>query len=226
MGVPLRRRLYRLRHRHRSAIVLPVLAALLLFLLFWRAVSVYLRPAVETLAVSEAENRVSRTVAQAVARCVEERNLTYGDFITMETDESGRVTSLTGSLSAVSLLRSELVDYIGGELDGLREESFGLPLGTLTGWLIFSGRGPTVRVELLSAGDVTVQMRHGFEEAGINQTLHQVLLDVSVKVLLLLPGETLSTQVDSEVCVAETVIVGQVPDTYLYMGNGETDTFS
>lgn len=222
MGVPLRRRLYRLRRQRDTAIGLSVLAAAALFLLFWRAVGVYLRPAVETLAVSEAENRVSRTVAQAVARCVAEQDLTYGDFITMETDESGQVTSLTSSLSATSLLRSELVEYIGGELDGLREESFGLPLGTLTGWLIFSGRGPTIHVELLSTGDVTVQLRHGFEEAGINQTLHRVLLDVSVKVLLLLPGETLSTQVDSEVCVAETVIVGQVPDTYLYMGNGET----
>jgi len=222
MGVPLRRRLYRLRRRHCSAIVLSVLAALLLFLLFCRAVGAYLRPAVETLAVSEAENRISRTVSQAVARCVAEQNLTYGDFINMETDENGRVTSLTSNLSAASLLRSELVGYIGGELDGLREESFGLPLGTLTGWLIFSGRGPTIHVELMSTGDVTVQMRHGFEEAGINQTLHRVLLDVSVTVWLLLPGETLSTQVDSEVCVAETVIVGQVPDTYLYMGNGET----
>jgi len=222
MGVPVRRRLYRLRRRRGTAIGLSVLAALALFLVFWRAMGVYLRPAVETLAVSEAENRVSRTVAQAVARCVSERDLAYEDFITMETDESGRVTSLTSNLSATSLLRSELVGYIGGELDGLREESFGLPLGTLTGWLIFSGRGPAIHVELLSTGDVTVQLRHGFEEAGINQTLHRVLLDVSVTVWLLLPGETLSTQVDSEVCVAETVIVGQVPDTYLYMGNGET----
>lgn len=222
MGVPVRRRLYRLRRRRWTAAAAAALAALLLFLLFWRAVSVCLRPGVEALAVSEAKNRVSRTVTQAVSRCVSERELTYGDFVTMEKDERGQVTSLTSNLSAASLLHSELVEYIADGLDGLREESFGIPLGTLTGWLIFSGRGPTIHVELLSTGDVTVQSRHAFQEAGINQTLHQVLLDVSVTVCLLLPGETLTTQVDSEVCVAETVIVGQVPDTYLYMGNGET----
>ena len=74
-------------------------------------------------------------------------------------------------------------------------------------------------MELLSAGDVTTQFRHSFEQAGINQTLHRVMLDVSVTVYLLIPGETLSTQVDSEICVAETVIVGQVPETYLYLGS-------
>ncbi len=220
MRVPLRLRLRRLRRR-RCPAILPALAlALVLFGLFWRAVNDCLRPAVETLAVSEAKTRITRAVTQAVSTCVAEQNLTYGDFITMETDASGRVTSLTGNLSSTSLLRSELVQYIAGELDGLRQESFGVPLGTLTGWLIFSGKGPTVQVDLLSVGDVTVPLRHGVEEAGINQTLHRVLLDVSVTAHLLLPGETVTAGVDTEVCVAETVIVGQVPDTYLYMGNG------
>jgi hypothetical protein len=77
-----------------------------------------------------------------------------------------------------------------------------------------------VRVELLSAGDVVVDMAYEFEDAGINQTLHRVLADITVTVFLLIPGETLSATVDSQVCVAETVIVGQVPDTYLYIENG------
>lgn len=68
---------------------------------------------------------------------------------------------------------------------------------------------------------MTTRFRNNFEQAGINQTLHQVMLDVSVTVYLLIPGETLSTQVDSEICVAETVIVGQVPETYLYLGSEE-----
>lgn len=221
MRIPLRRRLARLRSWRCPAILPPLMAALVLFFLFWRAVNACLRPAVETLAVSEATNRISRTITQAVTDCVSQQNLTYGDFITMQTDEAGRVTSLTGNLSAASLLRSELVGYIANELDSLRQESFGIPLGTLTGWLIFSGKGPTVQVELLSVGDVTTQLRHDFEEAGINQTLHRVILDVSVTVWLLIPGETIPASVDSQTCVAETVIVGQVPDTYLYVGNGE-----
>jgi sporulation protein YunB len=197
-----------------------VLLSAALFAAFCGAVNARLRPAIETLALSRTTNRVSETVSQAVSDCVAAQGLTYSELVTVETDEAGQITSLTRDLSAVSQLQAQLVSEITEALDPLREEAFDLPLGTLTGWLALSGRGPTVRVELLSAGDVMVNMTYDFEDAGINQTLHRVLADISVTVFLLIPGETMSATVDSQVCVAETVIVGQVPDTYLYIGNG------
>ena len=221
MRVSLRRRLVRLR-RCRMPIFLPVLGvALVLFACFWWAVNACLRPAVETLAVSDAVNRVSLAISQSVARCVSEKGVTYSDLVSIETDAAGNVTSLTRDLASASRLNALLVEYITEDLGQLQQEEFGIPLGTLTGWVIFSGKGPVIEVELLSAGDVTTRFRHNFEQAGINQTLHQMILDVSVTVYLLIPGETLSTQVDSEICVAETVIVGQVPETYLYLGSEE-----
>ena len=221
MRVSLRRRLVRLR-RCRMPIFLPVLGvALVLFACFWWAVNACLRPAVETLAVSDAVNRVSLAISQSVARCVSEQGVTYSDLVSIETDAAGNVTSLTRDLASASRLNALLVEYITEDLGQLQQEEFGIPLGTLTGWVIFSGKGPVIEVELLSAGDVTTRFRHNFEQAGINQTLHQMMLDVSVTVYLLIPGETLSTQVDSEICVAETVIVGQVPETYLYLGSEE-----
>ena len=221
MRVSLRRRLVRPRRR-RMPIFLPVLGvALVLFACFWWAVNACLRPAVETLAVSDAVNRVSLAISQSVARCVSEQGVTYSDLVSIETDAAGNVTSLTRDLASASRLNALLVEYITEDLGQLQQEEFGIPLGTLTGWVIFSGKGPVIEVELLSAGDVTTRFRHNFEQAGINQTLHQVMLDVSVTVYLLIPGETLSTQVDSEICVAETVIVGQVPETYLYLGSEE-----
>ena len=221
MRVSLRRRLVRLR-RCRMPIFLPVLGvALVLFACFWWAVNACLRPAVETLAVSDAVNRVSLAISQSVARCVSEQGVTYSDLVSIETDAAGNVTSLTRDLASASRLNALLVEYITEDLGQLQQEEFGIPLGTLTGWVIFSGKGPVIEVELLSAGDVTTRFRHNFEQAGINQTLHPMILDVSVTVYLLIPGETLSTQVDSEICVAETVIVGQVPETYLYLGSEE-----
>ena len=219
MGVPMRRRLARLRRRRVPA-ALPVLGvAGLLFFLFWCGVSACLRPAVETLAVSDAVNRISLAVSQAVDRCVRQEGIGYSDVITMETDGAGNVTALTSNVAVTSRLQALVVEQVAQELGQLQQEQFGIPLGTLTGWVIFSGKGPVIQVKLLSAGDVTTQFHHSFEQAGINQTLHRVMLDVSVSVYLLIPGETLSTQVDSQVCVAETVIVGQVPDTYLYLGS-------
>ena len=58
----------------------------------------------------------------------------------------------------------------------------------------------------------------GLSDAGINQTRHQILLDVTVAVEILLPGSTLNTEIGAQIPVAETVIVGTVPDTVLQWG--------
>lgn len=221
MLVPLRRRWAKLR-RWRGLAVLPsVLAAAALFAALWQGVDRRLHPVIEKMALSSAVNRVSETVINAIADCVIEQQLAYDDFVTLEKDEEGRVSSLTGGFASSSLLKRDLVNDLVRELDTLKEEEFGIPLGTLTGWVIFSGKGPTVRVELLSVGDIAIDMRHEFTEAGINQTLHQVYLDVSSTVYLMIPGEILTSETVSSVCVAETVIIGEVPDTYLCVGNGE-----
>lgn len=223
MRMPLWYRRFRITmKRRRIPREIPILIIFaLLFVMFWNAFNARFRPLVETMATSRASNRISETVCSAVSDCVAQQHLTYQDFITVGTDGDGRITSLSSNLSSASMLKSRLVEYVTEDLQQLRQEEFGIPLGTLTGWVLFSERGPNIQVQLLSFGDVNVQMHHNFEEAGINQTLHQVFLDVSVTVYLMIPGKTLSATVESPICVAETVIVGQVPETYLYIGNGE-----
>lgn len=221
MRVPRCRWRVLLRRQRLPAAVPVLLLAAVLFAGFRAVVSARLEPAVESMAVSGIRNRIAETVSAAAADCLSDRGMSDGDFISIETDDTGRITSLTRDLAAESLLRRDLVDAITDALEPLGQESFGIPLGTLTGWIVFSGRGPSVRVRVLSFGDVEVQISQEFAEAGINQTSHQVFLDVSVTVYLLIPGDMLSVEADSRICVAETVIVGQVPDTYLYLGNGE-----
>jgi len=221
MRISLRLRWARLKRSRKFIMIPAVLATVVFCAVLWCGIDRCLHPVIEKMAVSSAVNRVSEAVSSAVADCVIERQLGYDDFITLEKDEEGRISSLTGSVISLSQLKRDLVNDLIGKLDGLKEEEFGIPLGTLTGWIIFSGKGPMIQMELLSVGDVTVETRHEFEDAGINQTLHQIYLDVSSTIYLMIPGELLSRETVSSVCVAETVIIGEVPDTYLYLGNGE-----
>jgi len=219
MGVSFRRFTARMRRRSGQLQWLPVVfVSVLLFMCFAAYVGDNLRPAIETMALSDANNRISLAVSRAVADCVAEYGLSYSDFITIERDTSGNITALSNRLTAASELRSRMVQAVTEQVSGLSEQTYEIPLGTLTGWLIFSDRGPGISVRILSAGDVRVDTSHNFEQAGINQTLHQVFLDVSVSVYLLIPGNTLETTMDNRICVAETVLVGDVPDTYLTIG--------
>ena len=81
---------------------------------------------------------------------------------------------------------------------------------------LFSGRGPGIPLMVLSISTSDASFRNAFTSAGINQTRHRIILDVDVHVSILLPGLTTYTKVSNEISVAETVIVGGVPDTYTY----------
>ena len=90
-----------------------------------------------------------------------------------------------------------------------------MPLGSLTGFSTASDWGPTLPVGVLTAAVPKAEFSNRFTAQGINQTLHQIMLDITVEVTLLIPGGRAETSVTAQVCVAETLLVGEVPDTYL-----------
>ena len=98
-----------------------------------------------------------------------------------------------------------------------------IPIGTLTGSSLLAGRGPAIKVKMQSVGSTTASFRNTFGSAGINQTRHQILLDVQVNMSILLPGFRTSTKVNNEISVAETVIVGSVPENYTYFSTAPNE---
>ena len=96
-----------------------------------------------------------------------------------------------------------------------------IPVGSLTGVALLAGRGPNISVRVLAVGSPTTEFENFFTDAGINQTKHQILLNVQVEVQILMPGYTTSTVVKTSLSVAETIIVGSVPDSYTYFNSND-----
>ena len=107
---------------------------------------------------------------------------------------------------------------INDEILALDTSDISIPIGSLMLPEFFSGRGFGIPVQILSIRNSDASFYSSFSEAGINQTLQQLTMDVSVDVSVLVLGKTESFTVSSQVVVAETIIVGQVPDTYLKTG--------
>lgn len=179
-----------------------------------------LRPVLEALAVSQVSNAVTAAINEAVTAGIAAQGVSYDDMVTIQTDENGRVTVLKSNMARANLLRAELLDAALEQVSGLSARDFSIPVGNLTGLDFLSGWGPGIRVDLLTAGAASAAFRNDFSAAGVNQTLHRIVLEVRVTMQILLPGETLETEVVTQVCVAETVIVGQVPETYLQLERG------
>ena len=169
------------------------------------AAVLHMRPIIVSLATARVSNAVNRIVVDAVR-----------DAIDLEKDESGRVAALESNMAAFNRLRSQIAGEILRRLSEVSTSELSIPVGTLTGSTLLAGRGPCIRVRMQAVGSADASLRNAFSAAGINQTRHQILLHVDVYTGILLPGFTASTKVSNEIAVAETVIVGSVPETYTY----------
>lgn len=184
-----------------------------LALLFIVQFNARLRPILLELARTQTSNQITAAIDRAVA----EQAVAYSDLVTLERSENGDIVALTSNMARANVLRSQLLDTALTALDGLETMEIGVPLGTILDWDLLSGRGPDVHVRVLYTGTASAEFENEFTTAGINQTRHQIFFNVDAEIAVLLPGRQCRTNVCTRVCVAETVIVGKVPETYLQL---------
>ena len=135
-------------------------------------------------------------------------------FVRFEKDETGAITAVSADMGQINALSAEILEQVVGAADN-RTLRVSVPLGNLSGISLLMGRGPAVPVEILMLTSSRVGFDNSVVTAGINQTKHQILLTVTVDIDVLVPWGTRSTQVKTEVLIADTIVVGQVPDTFV-----------
>lgn len=226
------KRIYRRRRRKGSAPVsvrrrskclraaqITLLLAVGLAVCFISLLELRLRPVVEQLAVRQVNNHVTARLNAALSGI----ETGSGELVNIQRDADGSITAVTGDMERVNQIRGQVVQVALDTIAAIDVHTLGVPLGSLFDFDLLWAKGPVVEVHSLVAGTVTADVRSEFRSAGINQTLHRVLLDVEAPLTVLLPGSRGTTVVQVTVCVAETVIVGKVPQTYLNMAGGETN---
>jgi sporulation protein YunB len=168
-------------------------------------------------------NAVNRIVSEAVDEAIASGEISYDQLISFEKDNDGRITAVHSNVAACNRLQSEILDIILTRVDQVSARELSIPIGTLTGSPLLAGRGPRISVRMESVGSSSAWFENEFTSAGINQTNHRIVLHITVSVAILLPGFSTATEVENEVTVAETVIVGAVPDTYTYFNTTASD---
>ena len=176
------------------------------------------RSAICSLAETQVRNATSDLINDAIDRQIEAGNIQYDRIIFFEKDLDGRITALKTNMSEVNRLKTDTLNLINDEILALDTSDIGINVGSILLPEVFSGRGVLLPVQILSIRNSEATICSDFSEAGINQTLHQLNMYISVDVTVLVLGKTESFTISSQVIVAETVIVGQVPDTLLRTG--------
>ena len=173
---------------------------------------------IRELARTQVMNSTSDLTNDAIAKQMADGIIQYDRIVYFEKDLDGRITALKTNMSEINRLKTDILNIINDEILALDTADIGIPLGSLLLPEFFSGKGPAIPVHILSIRNSDAAFASEFSHAGINQTLHQLTMEVSVDVSVLVLAKTESFTVTSQVVVAETVIVGDVPQTYLQTG--------
>ena len=177
------------------------------------------------LAQTSVKNATSDLTNDAVAQQIENGNIQYDRIVYFEKDINGRITALKTNIGEVNRLKTDILNIINGRILALDAADIGIPIGSLFLPEFFSGKGPAIPVHILAIRNSDATFSSNFIQAGINQTLHQLVMEVNVEAAVLVLGETSTFQVSSQIVVAETVIVGEVPNTFIQTGEEASRLF-
>lgn len=218
--MPYRHRRFRWRKGRRGRLAVILLLVFALLLAGYIAFSIQLMPVLQTTAVYRAKVVAADVVNDAVGKVLEKDDVTYDQLMHFEKDSSGSITAVKADTIQINRLRTDVVKEVIQEIDNIKPSELGISLGTVIGGGLFSGRGPVVHIRIYPVGNVTAEISSEFTSAGINQTRQQINLNVHADIAVVIPGYSIGSGVDSNFAIAESVIVGSVPNTVI---NGSSD---
>lgn len=198
---------------------------LILLLLFAVGLTILVRirlfPLIQDMAVSRVTSEAINVINDAIDKQIQADSVDYDNMVMLEKDANGNVTALKTNMSEINRLKTHVLSLINDEIMSMGANQIGVPIGNLLMPEFFSGRGFYLPVKVLSIRSANAEFQNYFSQAGINQTLHQIILNVNTTMTILTPAGTESVTASSQVVVAETVIVGTVPNSYVSLDTGK-----
>lgn len=201
-------------------ICVTVITAVTVLLLFLDA---QLRPLIAAAVRAQAENVFTEAVDCAVQEALSASNLQNTAAVHTDMSENGTPSFLAADTAEINCFRADISDSMRRQLEEYEEKPLRVPLGTLTGISWLTGRGPEVGLRLRLNGGVTTRLDSRFESAGVNQTMHSIDCTVEAKMYSMIPGCG-SIELSTNIMVAQSVIVGDTPDSFTYVYGDQSDT--
>lgn len=206
----LRRRLFSFRIPG-TVITLGLLVIIAVFL--FSIIETNLRPTI----ISIADSRAHVVANEAINKALYDKvlaNVNYNDLVFVHKDSQQRITMMQANSVMIARIISQANLEIKENLKYISEDIIKIPLGQALGSQILANYGPRINVKIVPVGNVDVQFYDEFQQAGINQVRHILYLKIDTTVKIVIPMVTNSIAVNTNVPIAETIIVGQVPETY------------
>ena len=173
-----------------------------------------IKPNLEEIAQIRAEAIVSKTVNKALRRQFEQE-VEEGSLFEIKNDSNGKMQFVQADSMRINIFMSELSVSLQEDFQKMGGEAYRIPIGALLGSQIFSQMGPCIKIEIIPLSVSSMDYRTEFETKGINQTKYKVYVEMECKVRVLAPFSSGDFKVKNTVPVAEAVILGDVPGSFV-----------
>lgn len=207
------------RRRWKWTLVLLAAGGILLTVWMQSQCLPFLREAARTHVINLASDRIN----DAINDQIESGEVSYENVVCLEKNSSGEITALRTNMAEVNHLKAQTLALLSRQLLEMDTEALSIPLGSLLMSGLFAGKGPQIPLRIVALSTTDADFYSEFSSAGINQTLQRILLDVRICMSVRTPMGLQSVEVSSELVVAETVIVGAVPQTWFHLGGTEKE---
>ncbi|MCX7614860.1 MAG: sporulation protein YunB [Clostridiales bacterium] len=177
-----------------------------------------LRPTIIQMAEAKAQNLATDVINNAIAEAITKNTDQYKDILIFEKNDAGGITALRTNMIAINSIKTEITKTVISALSSIAPSDMEVPIGNLFYWNFLSGRGPSIPIRVIPVGSAETNFLSIFTSAGINQTKHRIVMESSVWVNIIMPGYSVKKEITTDVNVAETILVGTVPNSYTYIG--------
>lgn len=179
-----------------------------------------LRPTITVIAETKAEELANKSINKAVSSVID-NNIKYENLINVKTGEDGNIVMMQANSIIMNEIASKVALEIQSEMKKIKTTSTYIPIGTAIGSPLLAKYGPKIKVSIEPIGTVYVDFGTDFESSGINQTRHRIYLKTKTQVKVVVPLTTSTKEVKIQIPICETVIVGDVPQSYVNVPKDE-----
>lgn len=201
-----------------------IMACLFMIIYSFVFVDRQVRPTVEALSEVQARIIGTRAINDGVSEVLE-NGIGYNELINILRDQQGNISLLQANTVAINTMATKITRSVQEKMEVVSNKLLRIPLGNILGSQVLANYGPKLDIEITPAGSVLVDFFTEFEQAGINQTIHRIYIKVETKVQIIIPLSSKSVDIITNVPIAETVIVGKVPDTYIDVPDVESKDY-
>lgn len=211
----------RVRRKHKIGLKLIAVGLILVGIIL--LVDLRVRPIIEQTAIYQSKILATRIINDAVYTQLDDEDFSYSSLVTVVYNTDNEITSIESNMFNINKLKAKINNSVNNELTDLDNHDLSISLGTISGVTSFYNQGPLIPVKVKPEGYVETALISSFQSAGINQTLHRILVEIKVDISAIIPGYTASGTIDTQFVIAETVIVGDVPEAYTHVISGSED---